>query len=461
MAKTKTVKRSNSLKNKTVENADPSDFPANPMAGVFNFAGVGNDPLSQPNNLAYSLSYTPLTLYRIILNYAYMNNGIVRTMIDVPVEDALRGGLDIVCEQLDAEDIDDLNRFLETSGILREVKRVLKWASLFGGAGLIINSAQDPMTEFDIDAISEDRPLSFIAADRWELIYSFLNSEQVPCPFNYYGQQIHKSRVVKVNGEDAPSLVAQRLQGWGLSELEPVLRSLNQYVKNQDLIYQLLDEAKIDVWHIEGYNTQLLSQNAQGKLNKRLQIANSLKNYHSAIIMDKEDEYEQKQLTFAGIADMLKEIRIGAAADVRMPMAKIFGLSATGFNAGEDDIENYNAKVESGPRAKARTIFNHILPIIVKHRFGFVPDRIDHSYKNLRVMKATEEEQVKTEKFNRIRQMYQDDLLTPIEYDEMLRHEGLLDMDTEVSRGERVPEKVVAPEDSDMAPKGQDKQKKA
>lgn len=435
-------KTNSKLKDKTVENSNFTDFPGNPISGIFDQVGIGNDPLSQPYNLSYTLNYNPLTLYRIILNYTYMNNGIVRTMIDQPVEDALRGGLDITCEQLDADDIKELNKYLSTEGVIREVKQCLKWADLFGGAGIIINTTQDPTKELQVKKIFPESPLSFIAADRWELLYNFLSADEIEAPYNYYGQSIHKSRVIKVNGDEAPSLVRQRLQGWGMSALEPVLRSMNQYVKNQDLIYQLLDEAKIDVWKIDGFNTQILNPSAAGKMHKRLQIANTLKNYHSAIIMDLKDEYEQKQLTFGGLADMLQQIRIGAAADVRMPMSKIFGLSATGFNAGEDDIENYNAKIESGPRNKARDIFNHILPICVQHLFGFLPDNIEFEFKTLRVLKGVEEEQVKSEKFNRIRQMYQDDLLTPIEYDEMLRKEGLLDMDTEVSRGERIPEKI-------------------
>jgi len=66
--------------------------------------------------------------------------------------------------------------------------------------------------------------------------------------------------------------------------------------------------------------------------------------------MDMKDDYEQKQITFTGLSDVLSQIRYGIAADVKMPMAKLFGMSASGFNSGEDDIENYNAMIESSVR---------------------------------------------------------------------------------------------------------------
>ena len=127
-------------------------------------------------------------------------------------------------------------------------------------------------------------------------------------------------------------------------------------------------------------------------------MATWMKNFLNAITLDAEDDYEQKTMTFTGLSDMLEQIRIGMAAAVRMPMAKIFGLSAKGFASGEDDIENYNAIVEV-ERERAEEVLELILPVVMMKEWGFVPDDWQVEWKPLRVLSAEQEENIKTSKF--------------------------------------------------------------
>jgi hypothetical protein len=241
--------------------------------------------------------------------------------------------------------------------------------------------------------------------------------------------------VIKLKGKEAPSFVRRRLQGWGMSEVERLLRSLNSYTKHEDVIFELMDEAKLDVFKLEGYNAKQLSDIANGKSTTAMQAVMFNKNYHNAIVMDKEDDYEQKELTFSGLAEIMNQIRIGEAAAAGMPMTKLFGLSATGFNAGEEDLENYNAMVEGDVRHDAKTILYTILPLHARHCFGYAPEMIEPQFKSLRVLTSEQEETIKTQKYNRLQSQYKDGLMNDVEYCEALKKEGLMDMDTEVSRG--------------------------
>ena len=442
------MKSKHRRKNAAVKNENTKTLQnqVNPLlGGIFDSGGYSTVPLSQSYELSSNAQYNPLSLNRILLSYAYMTIGIIQTAVDQPVEDAFRGGLDIFCDEVDFDDLENFNRYLEEKQILKEVKDAMRWAKLFGGAGLIINTDQDPTTELNKEAIGENSPFRLIAADRWELLLNYLVSDRVPCPFSYYGQPLHKTRVLKVMGKEAPSFVRRRLQGWGMSEIERMIRDLNSYVKNQDVIYELLDEAKIDIWHIDGFNTKVLSSVSQGKLAARLQVANQLKNYHSAIIMDKEDDYEQKQITFSGLGEMLQQIRIGAAASVRMPMTKLFGQSAAGFSSGEDDIENYNALVESEVRAKAREVMTVILPLCFRNLFGFEPESLRFEFKKLRIIGAAEEANIKTQLFNRYDRMYSQGILDPQEYANILESENLVPVKTKVGKGLREPEVPTDP----------------
>lgn len=425
-------------KSKMRSNSGPYN---NPMEGIFNIPiGSQTAAASNPFEMSNSASYNLISLQRIILTYSYVIFGPIRTLVDQPVYDAMRGGIKIKTDEVDPEEIEEIYRDMKKLKFIRVLINAMRWDRLFGGAGVIINTDQNYEEELNIESITEDSPLEFKAADRWELAWNGIPNDERSY-FSYYGKKIHQSRVAKIVGEEAPSMAAQRLQGWGMSCIECVIREINSYFKEHNLIFEMIDEAKIDVYKIKGFNSSFLKPLAQGKNVRRLQMANSMKNFMNAIMLDSEDDYEQKTLTFSGLSDILEQIRIGIAAAVRMPMAKIFGLAAKGFASGEDDIENYNAIVE-GQRDRVIDILDMTVPILFQKRHGFVPDDLSYEFKPLRVLTAEQEQNVKNSKFNRIRQMRQDGILNPVEYCELLKQEDLLTMDTEVGKG------IVDPEDN-------------
>jgi phage-related protein (TIGR01555 family) len=293
----------------------------------------------------------------------------------------------------------------------------------------------------NVDAINEDTPLSFQAADLWELHQTnlpaygeqkaYVKSGFHEPAFFYYGNKLDETRVLKTRGKRAPSLARPQLRGWGMSEVERLIRSLNQYLKNNDLIFELLDEAKIDVYGIQGFNKSLLTQGGTEKLTKRVQMANKVKNYQQAIVKDKEDDYDQKQMNFAGLSEMLQQIRIGIASDLKMPLTKLFGLSTAGFSSGEDEIENYNSMIESEIRGKFDNLIIQMLKLICQKLFGIVPDDLQIAYKPLRMLSAIEEEQVKTSQENRILAMYDRALMTSDQVIEEMNQSNLFASDLE------------------------------
>lgn len=444
-----------------------SPSPANDMlSGVFGgFMGGNQAPLSNPYGLSYDANFSPLSLNRILLSYTYFTHGPIQTAIDQPVEDAFRGGLDLTCDELDSEDLKRLNDYMNRH-IIPALKDGMRWAKLFGGAGLILNTDQDPESEFKPDSIQQNGLFALIAADRWELTLNYAAISKSETPYNYYGQKMHKSRVLKINGKEAPSFIRARLQGWGMSEIERMIRPAQAFLKNEDLIYELVDEAKIDVVKIQGFNDQQLSGLAQTMTSEFLRVAAMTKNFHNMLAIDKEDDYDQKQISFSGLPEILNQNRISMAAAARMPVTKLFGLSAAGFNSGEDDIENYNSLIESEVRGQATEILLEVIPLACRVLFGFAPD-VDFKFKPLRILSTEQEETVKTNKFNRISALYSQGMYTPKEYYEKLKREGLEDMDTEVGNGTRDPEPPMASMHTDQpqeaareeAPKGNSKRR--
>lgn len=245
---------------------------------------------------------------------------------------------------------------------------------------------------------------------------------------------------MRMTGVTAPSFIRPRLRGWGFSVVEHLVRSINQYLKSNNLAFEVMDEFKVDVYKIKNLTDALLSDEASQKVRKRIQMANWQKNYQHALVMDGEDDYIQKQPSFAGLADVMKEIRMQIASDMRIPLTKLFGISAAGFSSGEDDIENYNAMIESEVRNKSKYDILRIIEIKCQKLFGYIPTDLSIEFKSLRILSSVEEEQVKTSKFTRIMQARQAGEITTYEFRDACNRDKLLGIQLDTTQDQVNPE---------------------
>lgn len=370
------------------------------------------EQVSNVNTGFKNLRWYLVSNFRQFLSELYVEIGLVQTIVDVPVDDALRGGVEIKSQQLSEEQIAELLGSLDRDDDINIIGQASKWNRLFGGAGVLILTDQDPETPLNLSEITSDSNLEFRAVDMWELFWDKQNTEGYDPAiqsedfeyYNYYGEQVHKSRVMRLKGLSAPSFIRPRLRGWGFSIVETLIRSLNQYLKATDLGFEVLDEFKLDVYKIKNLVTSLLSPQGEQKIKERVALANYQKNYQNAVVMDSEDDFDHKQLSFAGLAEAMAGIRMQVASDMRMPLTKLFGISAAGFNSGEDDIEVYNAMVEGQVRNKIKYTILRVCEIKCQKLFGFVPDDLSIAFKPLRVLSGEQEENVKTQKFTRLSQ---------------------------------------------------------
>ncbi|MDE3073902.1 MAG: DUF1073 domain-containing protein [Chloroflexota bacterium] len=432
------------------------------LVGTLTGGGTpGEGTLSSPAPLSASNAYTPLSLNRILLSYSYMTQGLVQTVVRQPVADAFRGGVAVVTPDLDEDEkarlraalyrsrrrtreLRKLGRRLDPASAasmgnsdIQVVQDTLSWARLYGGAGLIVNTDQGFARELDPERIGEDSELEFIDADRWELVMSQTDiwNTANPTPYNYYGLPLHRSRVLPVLGVKAPSYIRLRLQGWGMSEIERCIRPINAFVKFEALIFELLDEAKVDVYKIQGFNDSLLTNDGTEMTSRRIQLSNQLKNFQNALAMDKEDDYTQKQITWSGLAEVWTQLRLNLSSALRIPMNKLFGESATGFGGGEDALENYNTIVES-IRDAAEPLLGEVVDLRCRQLFGRVPD-YDLEWQPLKVLDGVQSEQVKTQRQARVMDLFKARLVTGLEASRMLHEQNLLPTETEVLAGKR------------------------
>lgn len=439
------------LLNSALNSHDQQLFNSMPlfMAGAFGNTGP---EIASTAQLGYYNAYAPLTLQYQYLMYAYKSQPVLQTIIDMPTQDALRGGLEFGEGEVDKDDIKMLEDKLRDMSFYQTVKTGENWAQLFGGAAYIINTDEDPATEFNPKRLYGKR-LKIYSASRWELQSSSRWSQY----YIFYGERIHGSRVFTIQGKEAPFQIRWTIQDWGLSKYEAMLEPFNIYLRTQQAIYDLMKEAKVDVYKFKGWLSQLASSAGTALALKRVQLSNQAKSTGNAVVMDAEDEYLQKQITFAGLADIWKENRLNLAQAARIPMNKLFGISASGFSTGEDDLENYISMIDSEVREHLRPTLQYLLDLVQMNLFG-QDMGIAWDFKPLRVMSSEQEENIKKSKHDRWYQDMQAGILNPQEYAQLCQKDGLITIETAVAKG-AMPEPMMGLGDEDE-PDQEEKPKK-
>lgn len=399
------------------------------------------------NNISLEL----LTWQFYLLTYLYKTYGILGKIIDIPVDDAYKnGGFDLESDNIDEEELKELQDTLVRKGDIEEIKSAQKWSRLYGGSVVIALSGNDLSKPINEQSLYNNQ-LEFIAVDRWQVNYSLPNIKMRGGMWeltSYQGEWqkqykefegthiIHPSRVFVVPGKKAPYLIMQQVQGWGMSVYEQIFQDMSQFFKARNVLFELLDEAKTDVLKLATLQTALSSTNGERALQKMVDLIARNKNYKSQITLSKDDDYEQKQISFAGFEGILKEIRIMMAGSSNIPVNKLWGEGVTGFGSGEDSLENYNSQIENEVRTPANALIDWILKLRCFQLFGReIPD-LTKVWKNLRVLSAIDEQNIHDHKLANVLQLFDRQLLSPQEIMEYLKKQQIFIHDTKALRGE-------------------------
>lgn len=427
MAKNKNKNRINNANN-TVNNglASALDLPCG--------NGYIQNPLTNPATLYYNSSPVLLTLNWVPLSYSYKSNGFIQTAINQIVDDAFRNeGMIIDSETLDSDELEQLRQAVYDYDI-EEIKDTIRWGELYGGGVLIANTDQNFGLPLDEKQLKNKR-LKFMASDRWQCIANGI-SPYLAKTFTLTdnmredtqsGITIDASRIGIFTGVRAPYLLRSMLQGWGLSIFEAIIPPLTQYLKAMGVTLELLDEAKIDVIKIFDLANTLLSPNGEAQIRKRLQVAVDNKNYKSSIAMDAQDDYQQKQINFSGLPEMIVQIQYLVCAALKRPYSKIFGKGSSGFSSGEDDLENYNTIVDSEIRTPATPLIKWAVGLRCLQLFGRIPPDLKINWKPLRVMTEKDEAEIKSKKLADYLQLVDRQIMTKRQCAEKLTEDGIVE----------------------------------
>lgn len=387
----------------------------NGLANALNLPCQPNGEVQDPSLLGKIFSgnaYNLITWRWVALTNAYNKNSFLQTAVNQKVEDAFRNdGLIIDTKTLDTEELELLRKTMEEEGDIEAIMDCIRWGRLYGGGCLIANTEQDPSLPLDAKQL-KGKKLKFLATNRWQCSpigispevapkFAFTDTLQegvVSQDYTNYYQEIDKSRVGIYTGVTAPYLTRNILQGWNTSIFEGILEPIQNLLGGFNVTLELLSEAKIDVFKIADLATVLMSPDGERQIQKRLSIATANKNYKASLAMDSNDDYQQKQINFGGIPQLLEQLMYIFCGYLRYPVSKLFGKGSSGFSSGDDDLENYNGTVDSEVRIPARQLITWVVNLRCQQLFGRELPDFRPKWRPLRVMSEKDQAEISSRK---------------------------------------------------------------
>lgn len=389
-----------------------------------------------------------ITNHWVSLTNAYNKNSFLQTAVNQKVEDAFQNdGLIIDSKTLSTDEIEKLRTTMEEEGDFEAIIDCIRWGRLYGGGVIVANTEQDPTKPLDKKALKGQK-LKFLATNRWQCTSQAVNpyvadkfiftdnmQESDVLDSNAMSQEIDASRVAVFTGNNAPYLTRTILNGWNASIFEGILEPIENLLGGFNVTLELLSEAKIDIFKISNLATTLNSPNGEALIKKRLEIATANKNYKSSLAMDMEDDYQQKQISFGGIPQLLEQLMYIFCGYLRYPVSKLFGKGSSGFSSGEDDLENYNSTVNSEVRIPARRLIHWVVNLRCMQLFGRELPDFKPQWRPLRAMSEKEQAEINSRRLDDYIKLKQANVMTARQIGQKLTEDGyILFSDEEIAQ---------------------------
>jgi uncharacterized protein len=114
------------------------------------------------------------------------------------------------------------------------------------------------------------------------------------------------------------------------------------------VIDALMQEAKIDVVRIKNMMTMMANADMEATMIKRWQMVAMLKSISNVLMLDGDDEWDQKQITWTGLPDVTNTLLNVMARAADIPLTRLTGKQEAGLSGkDEGSLRNYYDSVKA------------------------------------------------------------------------------------------------------------------
>jgi phage-related protein (TIGR01555 family) len=343
--------------------------------------------------------YVPMSMEQ--LDAAYAGDWLARKIIDIPPQDSTREW-----RTWQTDRAEQIYRIEKQFRVRSKVRKAQTLARLYGGAVIMIgDGASNSMLPLDMERFARGGLKYLHVFSRYEVVAEEEDlNPQSPTygkPLFYrlrtrnQSERIHRSRFVFFMGSDAPRSIETVNEGWGQSVLDSVLQAVMNMTSTAQNTASLVEEAKVDVIKIPNLMTYVSQPKTTALLIERFTLANTLKSNHNALLLGGDEDFQRKQVTFAGLPEVMREQMQLASAAADIPMTRLMSQSPAGMNAtGESDIRNYYDKIRAFQTTDLEEDLSLLDDVLVRHVFGNRRDEDTYEWNELWQMSEDERSQI-------------------------------------------------------------------
>ncbi|WP_226886315.1 anti-CBASS protein Acb1 family protein [Pasteurella multocida] len=362
------------------------------------------------------------------LNALWRENWIVQKICSKKARDMTRRWREFFSNDLEAEHLEKIEGLERKLKLKKTLETASIWASLYGGVAILVltdSNTKTPLAQgqniekllvFQLDKLQTSGERNNDVFDDNFGRYDFyrLNGEI----------DVHHSRLIFITGTELPLSEQNTSSLGGLSDIEPIYDVLKRYDALSANVGDLVQESKVDVFKMDGL-THKLSAGMEGDIAKAMSSIQLIKSSTNSLLIDKENDYEQKELTFSGLRDLLIEFRNAVAGAAEMPVTILFGQSVSGLASGDEDIQNYHESIHGLQESRLRPVFERLDPLLVTMAIGFFPE--DWWFEFIPLKELSQEQQINMLNIfsNATNALIQNGVLTEIQVANELKASGL------------------------------------
>jgi phage-related protein (TIGR01555 family) len=127
------------------------------------------------------------------------------------------------------------------------------------------------------------------------------------------------------------------------------------------------------------------------RLIERFTLAASAKGINRALVLDKDEEYDRKEISFATLPEVMQSFLQMAAGAADIPVTRLLGQSPAGMSAtGESDMLNYYDRLSSIQSLEMTPALYRLDECLIRSALGTRPPEIFYSWSPLKQMTEKE-----------------------------------------------------------------------
>ncbi|MGV2811726.1 anti-CBASS protein Acb1 family protein [Enterobacter cancerogenus] len=329
-------------------------------------------------------------------------------MARIPGEDMVREGWYISSASLEDKEVAALNKAANDMVLDAKVMNAIAFGRAYGGTFLFVGKPGETTRDdpFDESDIRMGDSLALAVLDKTMLSPETTNIDADPgsptfgepllYTLNNSMLKIHRSRMMGFIGKSLPYQEYQKNGYWHDSVYQDSQDAIMRYDTAATIINSLLHESNNDVMRIKGMTKMLATEEGEKQIKKRFSLTALMKSTVNMLLMDSEDEYARKAISFAGINDILTSFRFDTAGAADIPLTRFFGQSPGGLNStGETDLRNYYDMIGFRQRILLKPHLIRFYRLLCISLFGKAPDDLDINFHPLWQTDPKDEAQTK------------------------------------------------------------------